>query len=73
MTQWLSRDAVAELTGTAPISFKAQRRRLQIMGIPFTPSFTGRPLVDPDAVAHNQGVVGSSPTSGALSGVYASI
>jgi hypothetical protein len=53
MTDWLSREAVAELTGTAPASFKAQRKRLQLMGVPFTPAFTGRPLVDPSAVAHN--------------------
>ena len=53
MNNWLSREAVAELTGTAPTSFKAQRKRLNIMGVLFTTAFTGRPLVDPDAVAHN--------------------
>lgn len=50
---WLSPDAVAELTGTAPRSYKAQRKRLQQMGVPFTPAYTGRPLVDPEALAHN--------------------
>lgn len=53
MTDWLPRESVAELTGTAPTSFKAQRKRLQIMGVPFTTAFTGRPLVDPESVAHN--------------------
>jgi hypothetical protein len=50
---WLSPDQVAELTGTAPRSFKAQRKRLQEMGIPVTPAFTGRPLGDPETLAHN--------------------
>lgn len=50
---WLSPEAVAELTGTAPTSYKTQRKRLQLMGVPFTPAYTGRPLVDPQVLAHN--------------------
>lgn len=53
MTDWLSREAVAELTGTDPKSFKAQRKRLMLMGVPFVAAFTGRPLVDSSIVAHN--------------------
>lgn len=43
---WLSPEAIAELTATAPTSYKAQRKRLQLMGIPFRPAFTGRPPLD---------------------------
>ena len=50
---WLSPQDVGTLTGTAPTSYKTQRKRLQQMGVPFTPAFTGRPLVEPEAVAHN--------------------
>jgi hypothetical protein len=43
---WLTPDEVAELTGLAPNSWKAQCRRLAAMGVPFTPNGVGRPLVE---------------------------
>lgn len=47
---WLTPDEVGELTGLKPNSYKAQCRRLAMMGVPFRPNAIGRPLVQRDAV-----------------------
>lgn len=47
---WLTPDEVGELTGLKPNSYKAQCRRLAVMGVPFRPNAIGRPLVQRDTV-----------------------
>lgn len=47
---WLTPVEIAELTATKPNSYKAQCRKLAVMGIPFRPNAIGRPLVQRDAV-----------------------
>lgn len=45
---WLTSDEVAELTDAK--TWKVQARHLAKMGIPFVPSYAGRPLVERAAV-----------------------
>ena len=47
---WLTPYEIAELTATKPNSYKAQCRKLAVMGIPFLPNAIGRPLVQRDVV-----------------------
>lgn len=47
---WLTPEQVGELTGLKPNSYKAQCRRLALMGVPFRPNAIGRPLVERAAV-----------------------
>ena len=47
---WLTPDEIAELTATKPNSYKAQCRKLAVMGIAFMPNAIGRPLVQRDTV-----------------------
>ena len=47
---WLTAAEVGELTGLCPRSWKAQCRKLATMGVPFTPSGQGRPLVERAAI-----------------------
>lgn len=47
---WLTPDKIGQLTELKPTSYKAQCRRLAIMGVPFRPNAIGRPLVERAAV-----------------------
>ena len=47
---WLHPEEIADLTGLRPASYKAQCRKLAVMGIPFRPNAIGRPLVQRDEV-----------------------
>lgn len=51
---WLEPDEVAAMTDTKANSWAAQRRKLAKMGVPFTLSAGGRPLVERAAVLKNQ-------------------
>ncbi len=50
MSAWLTPEEVARLTDTRPRSYAAQRRRLAEMGVPFTTSYSGKPLVAASAL-----------------------
>ncbi len=47
MSAWLTADEVAELTDA--IRRTTQCKRLAEMGVPFTPNYAGRPLVERSA------------------------
>ena len=47
MSAWLTADEVAELTDATRRT--TQCKRLAEMGVPFTPNYTGRPLVERSA------------------------
>ncbi len=68
MTAWLTPEEVGRLTDTAPRSYAAQRRRLAEMGVPFEPSYSGKPLVLADAVARGKKRRSSAPAWGNLPG-----
>jgi hypothetical protein len=70
MSTWLTPEEVAELTGLKPSSWKAQARRLAVMGVPFRLNGVGRPLVERDAVckAKPQGKREPLPDWSAISG-----
>ena len=50
MTAWLTPEEVGELTASKPRAWRAQRKRLSEMGVPFRPNAAGRPLVERAAV-----------------------
>ncbi len=61
MTAWLTPEEVGRLTDTAPRSYRAQRKRLAEMGVPFTASYSGKPLVAPEAARRGKKRAVSAP------------